>query len=158
MLAWLGLFTIIVLLAAILSKRLSPLVALIADLTGFHFAFIWNAQAMFPDANNLSQPIVSNEKLKLLEAKVLAKCDALDGLADGLIDDPRPCKFDAAKDLSLCSGVEAANCFTSQQIAALQKIYGGARNRQGQLYPGFHPGVESGWNVWLGEGNLENLI
>ncbi len=128
------------------------------NLTGFHFAFIWNGQAMFPDANNLSQPIVSNAKLKLLEAKVLAKCDALDGLADGLIDDPRQCKFDAAKDLSLCSGVEAANCFTSQQIAALQKIYGDVRNRQGQLYPGFHPGVESGWNVWLGEGNLENLI
>ncbi len=122
------------------------------NLTGFHFAFIWNAQAMFPDANNLSQPVVSNEKLKLLEAKVLAKCDALDGLPDGLIDDPRRCAFEPAKDLPLCSSAEAADCFTSQQLAALQKIYSGARNRKDQIYPGFAPGVESGWNLWLGEG------
>jgi feruloyl esterase len=123
------------------------------NLTGFHFAFIWNGQAMFPNPNDLSRPLVSGEKLKLLEAKVLAKCDALDGLSDGLIDDPRRCAFDPAKDLPLCSGAEAADCFTPQQIAALQKIYGGPRNRKGRLYPGFHPGVESGWNVWLGEGN-----
>jgi Tannase and feruloyl esterase len=123
------------------------------NLTGFHFAFIWNGQAMFPDPNKLSQPVVSNAKLKLLESKVLAKCDAVDGLQDGLIGDPRACNFDPAKDLPVCQGAEIADCFTAPQIAALQKIYSGARNRTGQLYPGFHPGVESGWNVWLGEGN-----
>jgi feruloyl esterase len=122
------------------------------NLTGFHFAFIWNARAMFPDPNNLSQPVVSNAKLKLLEANVLARCDARDGLTDGLIDDPRRCAFNPAKDLPRCAGAEQADCFTAAQIAALEKIYGGARNKQGQLYPGFHPGVESGWNVWLGEG------
>ena len=122
------------------------------NLTGFHFAFIWNALAMYPDPNNLSKPIVSAEKLKLLEAQVLAKCDAQDGLQDGLLDDPRRCNFDPAKDLPVCQGVEGADCFTSQQIAALQKIYGGAKNSKGQLYPGFHPGVETGWNAWLGEG------
>ncbi len=122
------------------------------NLTGFHFAFIWNGQAMFPDPNNLSQPVVSNEKLKLLEAKVLAKCDAMDGLQDGLLDDPRKCNFDPAQDLPKCQSTESSDCFTSQQIAALQKIYGGAKNSKGQLYPGFAPGVESGWNVWLGEG------
>jgi feruloyl esterase len=122
------------------------------NLTGFHLAFIWNGQAMFPNPNDLSRPLVSGEKLKLLEAKALAKCDALDGLSDGLIDDPRRCAFDPAKDLPRCADSEAADCFTSQQITALQKIYSGPRNRQGQLYPGFHPGVESGWNVWLGEG------
>lgn len=122
------------------------------NLTGFHFAFIWNARAMFPDPNNLSQPVVSNQKLKLLEAKVLAKCDAIDGLQDGLIENPRACKFGPAKDLPVCVGAESDDCFTARQIATLQKIYGGARNSKGQLYPGFHPGVESGWNTWLGEG------
>jgi feruloyl esterase len=122
------------------------------NLTGFHFAFIWNGRAMFPDPGNLSQPVVSQAKLKLLEAKVLAHCDARDGLADGLIDDPRRCAFDPARDLPRCSGDDAADCFTERQIGALRKIYGGPRNRRGPLYPGFHPGVESGWNVWLGEG------
>ena len=69
-----------------------------------------------------------------------------------MIDDPRKCNFDPAKDLPKCSGADGADCFTPSQIAALQKIYGGAKNSKGQLYPGFAPGVESGWNTWLGEG------
>ena len=88
------------------------------NLTGFHFAFIWNGMAMYPDPNDLSKPVVSNEKLKLLEAKVLTKCDAMDGLQDGLLDDPRKCNFDPAKDLPKCSGADAADCFTTQQIFA----------------------------------------
>ncbi len=123
------------------------------NLTGFHFAFIWNGQAMFPDPNNLTMPVVNAAKLKLLEASVLAKCDAVDGLQDGLLDDPRKCNFAPTKDLPKCkAGEDNAACFTPPQIAALQKIYGGAKNSKGQLYPGFHPGVESGWNIWLGEG------
>ena len=120
------------------------------DLTGFHLAFIWNAQAMFPDAANLPQPVVNGSQLKLLEARVLAKCDALDGLVDGIIDDPRRCKFDPTRDLPICPGT--ANCFTPAQAMALTKIYTGARNRQGQIYPGFQPGVESAWNTWIAEG------
>ena len=38
----------------------------------------------------------------------MAKCDEVDGLKDGLIDDPRQCRFDPARDVPACqAGTDA---------------------------------------------------
>ena len=34
--------------------------------------------------------------MKSVEAQILDKCDALDGVKDGVMDDPRQCKVDVA--------------------------------------------------------------
>jgi feruloyl esterase len=86
------------------------------------------------------------EKLPLLTKAIYEKCDALDGLKDGLIDDPRNCKFDPARDVAKCAGADGADCFTSAQIDALKKIYGGPRNSKGeQIFPGELVGGEPLW-------------
>ena len=41
----------------------------------------------------------------LVGQKVMEKCDAVDGLKDGLIDDPRACRFDATRDVPACSAM-----------------------------------------------------
>jgi hypothetical protein len=65
-------------------------------------------------------------------------------VVDDLIDDPRRCGFDPARDVPKCAGAETADCFTSAQIAALSKIYQGARDSKGrQLFPGEPVGAES---------------
>jgi feruloyl esterase len=86
------------------------------------------------------------ELMPALEAAVNAKCDAADGITDGIIADPRKCDFNAATLTS--SG------FTAAQAAAVAKIYAGPRNpRTGeQIYPGLQPGAESGpggWPAWI---------
>ena len=43
-------------------------------------------------------------KMKLVSDAVYARCDAKDGLKDGLIDDPRRCDFDPARDVAQCAG------------------------------------------------------
>ena len=43
-------------------------------------------------------------KMKLVADAVYARCDAKDGLKDGLIDDPRRCDFDPARDVAQCAG------------------------------------------------------
>jgi hypothetical protein len=49
----------------------------------------------------------------------------------------------------LCSGPESATCLTQPQITALEKIYAGPRNSQGQqIYQGYLPGGESGPRGW----------
>jgi hypothetical protein len=67
---------------------------------------------------------------------VYNKCDGIDGLVDGMMDDARKCTFNALSDLPACVGDVADldyNCFTIAQRTAIQKIYDGPRNSAGEL-------------------------
>ena len=111
-------------------------------LTGNVMRRIWVGQSQFGDA------ALPPEKLPLLHQLVYKKCDAIDGLTDGVIDDPRRCDFQPKRDLPLCSKTDDATCFTAPQIAGIAKIYGGVRNSKGNLlFPGEPLGSES---VWVG--------
>lgn len=88
-------------------------------------------------------------KLKLLEQAVLKKCDALDGITDGVIDDPHRCRFDPQADLAdkLCpADANADHCFTRRQIQTIQDFYRGAHDSKGvRVYWGKAAGSESQW-------------
>ena len=101
------------------------------DQTGFVIDAIWNQRA-------LTETPVSLDKLKLVADRAMAKCDKLDGLADGLIDDPRKCDFDPARDVPELTPAEAA---------ALRKVYGGVTSNGKPFFPGFMIGSENnnGW-------------
>jgi len=102
--------------------------------------FVWDTQALAaPGA------AIPAEKLPTISKAVLSACDANDGLADGVIADPRRCKFDPA--VLTCRGEDTNQCLTPPQVAALQKIYQGPKNsRTGQsIFPGFAMGSETGW-------------
>ena len=97
-------------------------------------------------------------KLRLLSDAVYAKCDAADGLKDGVIDDPRACGFSPAADLPRCSGdADAADCFTSSQARALESVYAVVRRGGSDFFPGWPAGAEtsaaaggpSGWLPWF---------
>ena len=81
-------------------------------------------------------------KLPVLGAAVMAACDGLDGLEDGLIDDPRNCDFDPG--VLLCEGPDAPDCLTAGQVAAARAIYAGpVRPSTGEpLFPGYALGSE----------------
>src|SRR5262249_3078337 len=68
---------------------------------------------------------VAPAKLRLVSDAIYAKCDAADGLRDGVIDDPRACRFSPSADLPHCSGdADAADCFTTAQVRGLERVYG----------------------------------
>ena len=107
--------------------------------------FVWNEQA-------LAETPIPPAKLPAIQKAVVAACDALDGVKDGLIEDPRTCHFDPAS--LLCKAGDASNCLTEGQIATLRKIYSGAKNpRTGkQIFPGWPMGTEAipgGWSPWI---------
>jgi feruloyl esterase len=107
------------------------------DQTGFTIGAIWNERA-------LSAAPVSPAKLTLVAEHVMAKCDKIDGLADGIIDDPRRCNFDPAKDVPSCpAGTDAATCLTPAQASALKKVYGGPTSNGKPFFPGFMYGSEA---------------
>ncbi len=107
------------------------------DQTGFTIGAMWNQRA-------LSEAPVTPPKLALVADKVMAKCDAIDGLKDGLIDDPRKCTFDPVRDVPACSqGTDAADCLTPAQATAIGKVYGGVVSNGKPYFPGFMPGSEA---------------
>ena len=96
--------------------------------SGNQWRRLWNLQAQD------GAGAIAVEKLQMLATAVYKKCDVIDGLKDGLLDDPRKCVFDPAADLPKCSNdLDAPSCFTKAQAEALKKIYGGVKNSAGDL-------------------------
>jgi feruloyl esterase len=107
------------------------------DQTGYTLGQLWNQQAV-------SEAKLTAGKLALLSAKVMDKCDAIDGVKDGLIDDPRKCAFDARRDVPACpAGTDTDACLTAPQAGAIMKVYSGPRGGGRALFPGYMPGSEA---------------
>ena len=105
-------------------------------------AHIWQARALL-DAG------MTPAKLSLVAKAAVADCDRIDGIVDGIIDDPRRCTFDPA--VLSCKGTDAPDCLTAAQVDAVRKNYAGLRNpRTGKLlYPGVERGGEALWTFVL---------
>jgi feruloyl esterase len=77
--------------------------------------------------------------LAQIDQAVLASCDALDGVKDGLIQNPAACNFNP-KSLQ-CKPGQTTNCipgFTDGQVQTLKAYFTGARDDDGNVvYPGF---------------------
>jgi Tannase and feruloyl esterase len=118
------------------------------DWTGLFTGFVWNAQA-------LSRPggWIPATKTPAIAAAVLADCDKLNRLADGLVREPRRCRFDP-RELT-CAGKPTSVCLTDAQLSALRAIYEGPHRSNGErIYYGFLPGGETapgspGWDLWI---------
>ena len=95
---------------------------------------------------------LSDADLGLLRNGILEACDAQDGAADGLVSNPAACKFDVRK--LQCTGAKTDSCLAPQQVSALQKIMGGAKNSKGEpLYFSWpwDPGMghtANDWRMW----------
>ncbi|HTI38956.1 MAG TPA: tannase/feruloyl esterase family alpha/beta hydrolase [Vicinamibacterales bacterium] len=118
------------------------------DLSGIVIDENWIAQSQ------VAAPLPTS-KLPVIFNAVMTACDGLDGLTDGLIDDPRNCHFDV--DSLLCADGDAPDCLTAPQVATLRRIYEGAINSAGErLYPGYAFGGElpdpvggQGWDAYI---------
>jgi feruloyl esterase len=97
------------------------------------------AKALYPDPNHLDSTVLTMEALQELQAGILEQCDALDGLKDGVVQNPSAVRFDLSKVAGL----------TEEQRKAVQAIYDGARNDQGTISPGYTPGAECDPNQWI---------
>jgi len=114
------------------------------DQTGFTVGAIWNQRA-------LDEAPVTAEKMALVADRVMEKCDAIDGLKDGLIDDPRKCAFDPSRDVPACrAGSDGPACLTPAQAAAIAKIYSGPVSNGKPYFPGFMPGSEAVMDLFGG--------
>jgi hypothetical protein len=129
----------------------------------------WLLQQTFKDnySGNLAHDtdgdgsLDSLEKLDRLVSAVLAKCDANDGIEDGVIDNPLACDFVPRRDLAeqFCpAGTDAANCFTPQEIQTIEDFYAGPHDSHGvAIDKGRAFGSEAGWEQYIPHAGNRNF-
>jgi pimeloyl-ACP methyl ester carboxylesterase len=106
---------------------------------------IWIWQATHKDEASYLTPA----KLAVLHDASVAKCDALDGVKDGVLEDPTRCAFDPK--VVQCKDADGPSCLTAPQVEAARRIYAGAKSPHGeQIFSGLFPGSELGWAASAG--------
>jgi len=96
--------------------------------TRFQTAQMWGQVVM---RELLGAPIAA-AKLNQATTSAIDACDLNDGVADRVIDDPRTCTFSAQANVCGVSGAPTANCLTLQEADAIDRIWDGPRNRDGE--------------------------
>jgi feruloyl esterase len=122
--------------------------AAIANIFGAqHYALVATNPA------DLSTAFTPAERTTVATA-ILAKCDALDGSTDGLVQDVEACRsvFNFATDVPTCSGARDGTCLSTAQKIAIAPIFSGATTSTGTSFYAsfpFDPGVAgSGIPFW----------
>jgi feruloyl esterase len=91
-------------------------------------------------------------KISTIAHAVRAACDKIDGVEDGILNDPRQCHFDPAS-IQCKPGEDTPQCLTAPQATALKQLYTGLVDAGGHsIFPGYLPGAEDGpggWGAWI---------
>jgi feruloyl esterase len=108
-------------------------------------AHLWVVATLYgqPDSR------LGEAQARLIGAAVNRACDALDGIEDGVLDDPRHCRFDPGA--LQCKGADAPECLSAVQVQAVRRLWDGPDPRAGT---GYYPGLERGgeaalWGGWI---------
>lgn len=100
--------------------------------------------------NRTADTRIPASKYPVLHAAVMQACDRLDGVADGVLEDPRTCRFDPS--VLACTGADAPACLTASQVETARVLYAPVTvPRTGEfVFPGMVPGAEKSWDVQAG--------
>lgn len=107
--------------------------------------------AQWTRASNLTVP--TNEKLAAVSAAAVEKCDALDGVRDGIVANWAACQFDAAVDVPASAGLTAPEATAVKSLMTDLKLADGTT-----IYSGFGTGQLSGFFAFLGVGHMRNIV
>ena len=133
---------------------------------------MWDAQAFAAAARAAGSvdaaglPLVnralSDDDLVLLSGAVLKACDGLDGTVDGMVENFTACtmaRVAPALAAVTCKDVKTAGCLAPAQVAALRRVFGGAKGPKGEALYASWPwdagvggrsadGYFQGWRSW----------
>ena len=89
-----------------------------------------------PSGKPQTDQLLTDDDRKIFMDGLMERCDAKDGIADGMISDPLGCDFDPA--VLACKVGQTDSCISPEKIAAIKKAFAGPKNAYGtQIYPGF---------------------
>ena len=88
---------------------------------------------------------LKGDHVALIQKAVLAACDAKDGLADGILNDPRECTWDPGE--LACKGSDTAGCLPPAQEDSVRRMYAGVKRKDGTFAA--MPMMRGGESEWL---------
>jgi feruloyl esterase len=102
--------------------------------------------------------VIPPEKHRLLYAAVMAASDGGDGVADGVIEDPRACRVDP--EVLACQGPDAPGCLTFSQVESARRFYAPVTHpATGEvIMPGLERGTEASWGTLGGPQPNGNVL
>ena len=84
---------------------------------------------------------LSQAKVDTFHNAVMAACDALDGVKDGIISNPEKCKYDPAA--LLCKGADGPTCLSRGELKTVQIVFGDVKTKKGEvIWTGYPAGTE----------------
>ena len=119
-------------------------------------AQLWGAQQwarVAATSTDLATAFTPTERTLVAEA-ILSRCDALDGLADGMVHNSETCQqaFSVKRDVPRCKGERDGTCLTKDQLTVIEEVFAGARTSNNKaIYSSFpfDPGLtQTGWAGW----------
>src|ERR1041385_7457232 len=116
--------------------------------TKLHFGQAW----VYAATHKTEASYIPPEKYPAIHQAALDKCDALiDGVKDGIIDNPASCGFDPK--IIECRGADGPACLTPAQVEAARTIYTPPTNprTKERLYSPLFAGSELGWEGMAGQ-------
>src|SRR4030095_2255039 len=96
-------------------------------------------------ANRTEAATIPQEKYILVHNAALDACDANDGVADGLIENPLACRFDPK--VLQCKSSDSRSCLTPVQVESARALYAPVLDPKTghEVLPGLVPGSEAAW-------------
>ena len=136
---------------------------IIAGAPAFQFAEF--ASWMIGGARQQKKYPLTREAISVLDDNSRQACDSLDGVTDGVINDPRLCTEEQLElDKLVCKSGQTSNCLTPGQVDTAKYMYADQFDANGQMVsPGVLPGAEAAgdWEFWMLKNSLlgsESLI
>jgi|HubBroStandDraft_6_1064221.scaffolds.fasta_scaffold49608_6 feruloyl esterase len=102
-------------------------------------------------ANRNPEAVIPPTKYPMIHELVLKACDALDGVKDGVVENPARCHFNP--EVLACTGSDGPTCLSPAQVETARAIYSPVKNpRTGEIVmPALlQPGSELGWGTITG--------
>ncbi len=117
---------------------------------------VWNPLANLDEDG---EPILSPKKLPVIRQAVMDKCDAADGLEDGILQDPTQCDWEPSE-IQCRRGRGGDDCLTADEVTVVNKIYSGATDADGNpWYFGMSRGSEYTWTPeFIQEGKVGDWL
>jgi feruloyl esterase len=104
---------------------------------------VWRNTIFLREGANLTP-----DQIKHINQAALAECDGRDGLVDGIVTDPRACKFDPAQ--LQCGTNKDSTCLSPVQVKAVRDLYTGHKTKAGVTSAyGLSRGGEAAWLIYV---------